>query len=62
MLTWHSVSNRFYAIDRAGGLWPVAFAPLASNLPATPPVNTYTDRVNGAATGFYRVRVERGGL
>jgi hypothetical protein len=34
------------------------FTALTNGLPATPTVNVYTDKVNGAGQKFYRVGVE----
>ena len=45
---WESVSNRVYAVGRSTNLLS-AFIRIASNLPATPPVNQYID---GSATGL----------
>ena len=57
VLHWPSASNRVYHVTR--GARPAGpFAGVASNLTASPPVNTYTDTLD-AATGpaFYRVHV-----
>lgn len=58
VIRWSSMAGRYYRIGRSGNLL-TGFSPLVSGLPATPPVNTYTD---AAATNggpwFYRVEVE----
>ncbi|MFH0909529.1 MAG: hypothetical protein V1929_12285 [bacterium] len=56
-ITWPSVSNRVYSISRGTNLSDSAFAPLNTNLVATPPVNVYTDTVQSAGPWFYRIRV-----
>jgi hypothetical protein len=60
VVRWASVSNRLYDISRGTNLaaGSRAFVPLpgATNLPATPPVNAWTDSVSTASTrAFYRV-------
>jgi hypothetical protein len=61
VLRWASVANRFYSLARSTNLLQGAsgFRPLfaATNLPATPPLNTYTDRLDGAETLFYKLQV-----
>jgi hypothetical protein len=64
VLRWSSESNRFYDVSRATNLaaGTSAFLTLsgASNLPATPPQNTYTSSVSaGASPYFYRVVVHQ---
>ncbi len=57
---WYSVSNRTYAIERATSLAPGDFTAVTNNLPATPPVNVYTDTVDEASGAcFYRARTQR---
>jgi hypothetical protein len=59
ILRWPSVSNRAYAVEWTTNL-ASGFGVLASNLPATPAENVYTDAVNRAASqGFYRIRATR---
>lgn len=56
---WYSVTNRTYAIDRATNLMNGGFTALTNNIPATPPVNVYTDVVDGLGhTLFYRVKTQ----
>ena len=58
VLRWQSASNRFYAIG-LGGFLPDGFtARLATNLPATPPVNVYTAALDGLTNAFFRIELE----
>lgn len=60
-LTWLSVTNRSYAVERATNLGTLpAFTLLRSNLPGQPGTTSFTDTnpVTGAPR-FYRVRVEQ---
>lgn len=55
---WESRTGRVYRIERATSL-DEGFVPLEGGIPATPPFNSYTDRVDGAGGGiFYRISVE----
>ncbi|OQW94504.1 MAG: hypothetical protein BWK77_09150 [Verrucomicrobia bacterium A1] len=59
VIAWTSESNRFYGV-----WWKTNLADplvqLATNLDATPPLNTYTDVVNSAETSiYYRIDVHR---
>ena len=54
-LRWPSVANRWYSVYRADSPNGV-FARLTNGIPATPPLNTFTDSSAGTA-GFYRVGV-----
>ena len=60
VITWGSVTNKFYAVQRSSGLGssPV-FSSIAEHQFSTPPENNYLDlsATNGAAF-FYRVCVE----
>ncbi len=58
VLRWRSESNRAYAVWAAPDLRLPFADRIASNLPATPPVNVYTDAVAGAATRFYGIQIE----
>ncbi len=54
-IQWLSISNRDYSVARGTNL--IDFTVIATNLPATPPVNTYID--TNAFTGslrFYQIR------
>lgn len=53
ILRWSSVRGRTYSLWRSQGV-ERPFVAVATNLEATPPVNSYTNRVSAAA-GFYRV-------
>ena len=53
-----SVTGRFYTVTRADDLASGFGATIASNLPATPPLNTLTDTNTAAgAAHFYRIAV-----
>ena len=57
VLRWPSVSNRFYSVSLATNLLQ-SFSAVAgaTNLPATPPENVYTNPAQSGA-GFYRISV-----
>ncbi|MDD5705036.1 MAG: hypothetical protein PHR35_03865 [Kiritimatiellae bacterium] len=61
VVSWDSSSGHLYSVDHSASLvsqtlsrWSIS----ASNLPATPPLNTFTDRVADAPVRFYRVRAD----
>ena len=56
VLRWPSVSNRIYGIDRATNLVEPGFAPVTGDIPASPPLNVYTDMFDGVPV-FYRIDV-----
>jgi hypothetical protein len=51
--------NRTYGVDRATNRIVPEFVPIATDLPAAPPVNVHTEAVNGINKAFYRVNVEK---
>lgn len=56
-LTWGSVSNRLYSVQRSTDL--LNFSPIAEHILATPPVNSYLDTTaTNAPEAFYRIRLE----
>jgi len=60
VIRWPSISNRFYDLSRATNLMgetPFTVFPDASNMPARPPENVYTDSVQGVGSYFYKVGV-----
>jgi hypothetical protein len=57
VVTWQSVAGKTYSVLAATNLL-AGFTALTNGLPATPTVNVYTDKVNGAGQKFYRVGVE----
>jgi hypothetical protein len=64
ILRWSSVSNRLYDVSRAinlsAGTGAFVNIAIGTNLPATPPLNSWTDSLSGAISpGFYRVRVHQ---
>jgi len=54
VISWPSVAGRLYDLWRGTNLmeWG-SFVIIATNLPATPPVNSYTDTVFGSRSFFY---------
>ena len=57
IIRWRSVSNRTYSILKATDL-PAGFDQVeATNIPATPPENSYTIYENEAKRTFYRIVV-----
>ena len=57
VIKWASVAGRTYSIQRTTNLG-VPFTPLAAGLPATPPLNSYTDATaKGVGVLFYRISV-----
>jgi hypothetical protein len=57
VVCWQSVSGRTYAVMMATNLM-AGFSNLATNIPATPPMNVHTDTVDNVPARFYRVKVE----
>jgi hypothetical protein len=58
MLKWSSEPFKTYSISRATNITE-AFSVLEAGLPATPPVNTYTDTNSiGLSPVFYLINVE----
>jgi hypothetical protein len=60
VIRWSSASNRCYTVERSGSLFD-GFAPLQSNIWATPPQNVFTDRLDDATAPvlYYRIRLQR---
>ena len=59
VVTWFSVSNRLYHLQRATNLIIGFDTDVAGNIPATPPMNVHTDETAvGSAIYIYRVMVE----
>jgi len=59
VIRWDSVSNRTYHIERATNPAEGFFLKIASNLPASPPQNSYTDQPpTSAGPYFYRIKVQ----
>lgn len=57
VLKWQSASNILYAIEWSTNLLQ-AFHEITNSLPATVPVNTYTNAVTNREREYYRVRVD----
>jgi len=61
MIRWPSISNRFYTLRRSTnlmeGISSFKILPDASNMPATPTENVYTDEVQGFGPYFYKIDV-----
>ena len=59
-LQWNSASNRLYSVQRSANLLdPAGFTNLALDVPATPPLNTFTDTPPATGSFFYRVQVRQ---
>lgn len=56
MITWPSISNRWYNVERTYNLTN-DFVVIVTNLPATPPKNSYWDETTSNA--FYRIEVRK---
>jgi hypothetical protein len=57
VVSWDSTAGRLYDLSCATGL-AGAFSPVATNLPATPPQNVYTDTTHSAEQRiYYRIGV-----
>jgi len=57
IIRWSSSTGRVYALDISTNFM-AGFAPYVTNLPATPPLNVYTDKTDRTEATFYRIRVE----
>ncbi len=57
-ITWSSVSNRHYSVLAATGSLTAAYSPVATNLPATPPLNGINLTPPAAGPVFFRVSVQ----
>jgi hypothetical protein len=56
VVQWPSVADRTYELDRTTNLTLNAFEVIAVDLPATPPMNVYTDVVEGLDRALYRIK------
>lgn len=56
VIRWSSNSNQLYRLLRGTNLFS-AFTVIAPSLPATPPINVYTDAVPSSASVFYQIMV-----
>lgn len=53
---WYSITNRFYSVERTDNITNNSFVAVATNLPATPPFNTWIDtNLFSEATFYYRI-------
>jgi len=59
IVTWPSMSKRYYFLQRITNLIASASAILLTNAIATPPMNCYTDSPAGAGPYFYKVGVRQ---
>jgi subtilisin-like proprotein convertase family protein/endonuclease/exonuclease/phosphatase family metal-dependent hydrolase len=57
VVSWPSESNRLYRIARSTDLL-AGFGPVATNIPATPPINVRTDTPPASPVLLYRIEVE----
>ena len=55
---WDSSQHRVYELERCTNLLNQSFDLIDGDLPATPPVNVYTDTVNSSSIFIYRIRVK----
>ncbi|MGN6553429.1 MAG: hypothetical protein ACTHLW_06880, partial [Verrucomicrobiota bacterium] len=55
VLMWQSAAGKQYSVNQSTGLWGGAWLVIASNLLATPPVNTYTTAPLVAPALFYKI-------
>ena len=58
VIRWSSVTGKTYAIERATNLLAGSFAPVFTNIAATPPNNTWTNPGANRAAQYYRIAVE----
>jgi 1,4-alpha-glucan branching enzyme len=58
VIRWDSAADRRYRLWRASALNETTFQPIASNIPATPTVNTYIDASATGSVWFYRIELE----
>ena len=57
VLQWTSGTGQTYSVMAATNLL-APYTPVASNLPATPPLNVYTTETDSASTSFFRINEE----
>jgi hypothetical protein len=57
VVTWQSESNKIYLLARSTNLLD-GFVGIASNIPAVPPLNVYTDSASTNAAGVYRIELK----
>jgi hypothetical protein len=58
VIRWSSASNRFYSLSRTTNLLQSFTAVAgATNLPATPPENVFTNSQNDGVAAFYKINV-----
>jgi uncharacterized repeat protein (TIGR01451 family) len=57
VLAWPGIEGRLYRIERADAM-ALPFLPIVWDIPGTPPLNAYTDRVPEARSLYYRVEVQ----
>lgn len=59
-LSWASASNRTYTLQRGTDVMvPESFTNIVTDLPATPPVNSYTNSFTETGPFFYRLQVKQ---
>lgn len=58
VLGWHSVSDKTYSVTCATNIESGVWIPVASNVAATPPLNTVTVNVSAGSARYYRVTLE----
>ncbi len=58
LIRWASESNRMYTVMFTTSLVSSAFAPVATDVVATPPENTFADPAAHAGAAFYRIELQ----
>jgi hypothetical protein len=56
-VTWASSTGRLYCVSRSVDLF-LEFLPVASNITAAPPYNTYRDKDSEYGNYYYRIETE----
>jgi formylglycine-generating enzyme required for sulfatase activity len=57
VLQWPSAANRLYTVDHRSSMLTGTWTLVQADIPATPPMNTYTTSVWTAGANYYRVTV-----
>jgi hypothetical protein len=57
VIKWSSAAGKLYSVERSPDLTQ-GFNTVATNISATPPMNTYTDTVGTSGLYFYRIQIK----